>query len=193
MAPRNARRAGRRRLHAGGHVPPDARHRQGAEHPVRARLRPARVRRVARCDRPGEGRPRAAAHRLRRRSTGSRRRSSTSATPSCTPRSSSSRDRPRRSSRGRPIGRTVDRSSTADGRVSDTFPRQYARTQRFTLGEPRNLTGQRRRQTGRVPAQRGRQRPGHLAVGARRRHRRGADRRRRRAAVRRCRRRTTTP
>ena len=25
------------------------------------------------------------------------------------------------------------------GSVSDTFPRQYARTQRFTLGEPRNL------------------------------------------------------
>jgi dipeptidyl-peptidase-4 len=24
--------------------------------------------------------------------------------------------------------------------VSDTFPRQYARTQRFTLGEPRNIT-----------------------------------------------------
>ena len=24
--------------------------------------------------------------------------------------------------------------------MSDTFPRQYARTQRFTLGEPRNIT-----------------------------------------------------
>ena len=34
--------------------------------------------------------------------------------------------------------RTVDRSLIAeDG--GDTFPRQYARTQRFTLGEPRNL------------------------------------------------------
>ena len=31
----------RRRVHAAGHDPPDARHRQGAEHPVRARLRPA--------------------------------------------------------------------------------------------------------------------------------------------------------
>ena len=57
-------RAGRRRLHAAGHDPPDARHRQGAEHPVRARIRPARVRRVARRDRRGEGRPRAAAHRF---------------------------------------------------------------------------------------------------------------------------------
>lgn len=31
-------------------------------------------------------------------------------------------------------------STTADGDRGDTFPRQYARTQRFTLGEPRNIS-----------------------------------------------------
>ena len=35
--------------------------------------------------------------------------------------------------------RTVERSLIAGGGGDDTFPRQYARTQRFTLGEPRNL------------------------------------------------------
>ena len=38
---------GGRRVHAGGPHPPDARHRPRAEHPVRARLRPDRVRRCA--------------------------------------------------------------------------------------------------------------------------------------------------
>lgn len=36
------------------------------------------------------------------------------------------------------VTRTVRASYS--GAVSDSFPRQYARTQRFTLGEPRNLT-----------------------------------------------------
>ncbi len=40
---------------------------------------------------------------------------------------------------GERTDRGVDRSLTAEG-GGDTFPRQYARTQRFTLGEPRNLT-----------------------------------------------------
>src|SRR6185369_8969499 len=54
-------------------------------------------------------------------STGCRRPSTTSATPRRTPRSSSSHRA------GRPVV------------MADTFPRQYARTRRLTLGEPRSF------------------------------------------------------
>ena len=46
MAPEGRPHPRRRRLHAGGPDPPDARHRPGAQPPVRVRLRPRRVRRA---------------------------------------------------------------------------------------------------------------------------------------------------
>ena len=78
----------RRRVHAGGSDPPDARHRARAQHPVRARLRAARVRR-RRCARSPNGAVdlAPAGHRHGRRSTASRRRSTTSPIPRDTPRS----------------------------------------------------------------------------------------------------------
>ena len=49
---------------------------------------------------------------------------------------------------------------------ADTFPRQYARTRRFTLGEPRNVVGVARRASGSCsPAAGGGDRPGQLPVG----------------------------
>ena len=62
--------------------------------------------------------------------------------------------------------------------MTDTFPRQQARTRRFTLGVPAVVPDLPRRRPGGVPAQQGRRRPGHLPVGARRGHRRGAPGRR---------------
>ena len=53
--------------------------------------------------------------------------------------------------------------------MTDTFPRQYARTQRLTLGEPRNVTVSPDGRRVVFLRSRGRQRPGQLPVGARRR------------------------
>ena len=132
MAPKDARGADRRRLHAGGHDPSDARHQQGTEHAVRARIPARRVRRVARRDRR---RARSTSRPLLTgavESTGSRRRSSTSATPRRTPRSSSNHERTSQHER------QWTRHRDGGGRhVSSPVPR----TQRFTLGEPRNLDG----------------------------------------------------
>src|SRR5262247_4175141 len=65
-AVRHAHRGGRR-LHGAGHDLPDARHQQGAEPPVRARLHPRRVRGHARPHRGGAHRHHAADHRPRGR------------------------------------------------------------------------------------------------------------------------------
>ena len=53
--------------------------------------------------------------------------------------------------------------------MTDTFPRQYARTQRFTLGEPRNVTVSPDGERVVFLRSRGRRRSGQLPVGARRR------------------------
>ena len=60
-----------------------------------------------------------------------------------------------------------DRTTTVA--TDDTFPRQYARTQRFTLGEPREHRRVARRPPDRVRPVARRQRSGQLPVGARRR------------------------
>ena len=113
------------RVHAGGPDPPDARHRPRAEHPVRARAT-RRSSSTTRCTRSPTAR--STCHPGSPAPSGSmacRRRSPTWATPRPTPRSWSSPGADR-AIRSRPM--------------TDTFPRQYARTQRFTLGEPRNVT-----------------------------------------------------
>ena len=74
---------------------------------------------------------------------------------------------------------SADTTSPTDDAIS--FPRQSARTQRFTLGEPRNVVVSPDGRAHRVPAQPRRHRPGQLPVGRRRGDRRGAPRRRSRA------------
>ncbi len=69
--------------------------------------------------------------------------------------------------------------------MADTFPRQYARTRRLTLGEPRNIAVSPDGRRVVFVAVGRRRRPGELPVGARRRQRRGAPRRRRRRPARR--------
>ena len=62
--------------------------------------------------------------------------------------------------------------------MTDSFPRQQARTQGFSLGVPRSFQISPDGEPGGLPAQPGRRRPGHLPVGARRRHRPGTPGRR---------------
>ena len=107
----------------------------------------------------------------RRRAAGVR---TISATPSSTPRSSWSPASSPHGYRERRVSpRGPSRGAGSFRPMSDTFPRQYARTQRFTLGEPRNVTVSRRRTASRLPAQPRRRRPGELPVDP-------VDRRRRR-------------
>ena len=71
-----------------------------------------------------------------------------------------------------------------NGEPADSFPRESARTQRFTLGEPRDVLVSPDGRRDRVPAQPIRDRSRELPVVARRRHRRGAPGRRSRGAAR---------
>ena len=71
--------------------------------------------------------------------------------------------------------------------MTDSFPRQYARTQRLTLGEPRNVVVSPDGRRVVFAAERSGRRSGQLPVGARRRDRRGAARRRSAGAPRRAR------
>lgn len=73
--------------------------------------------------------------------------------------------------------------------MSDTFPRQYARTQRLTLGDPRTITVAADGQRVLFARSWRRRRPGELLVGARHRHGRGAAGRRPPAPAGCCRRR----
>ena len=70
---------------------------------------------------------------------------------------------------------------------TDSYPRESARTQRYTLGEPRDVVGLAGRGAHRVPPQPRRHRSGQLPVGRRRGERRRAPRRRSRGAARRAR------
>ena len=72
---------------------------------------------------------------------------------------------------------------------ADSYPRQSARTQRYTLGEPRNVVVSPDGERIVFLRSRARHRPRQLPVGRRRRDRRGAPRRRPRGAARRARRR----